>query len=139
MGPLQTQTHGQRSGRTDTAFPVSAPPSSQVQVPGLSLAHPRANHGGPGKRTNGGSPSPARLDPASPAGIMTDKAVAEADLMTLPPVREGRFSTAGSPDSCWCRARRRTRSLVALGPDGSPSLEGGQRSPGRSAATQQVG
>ena len=50
--------------------------------------------------------------------------------MTLPPVREGRFSTAGSPDSCWCRARRRTRSLVALGPDGSPSLEGGQRSPG---------
>lgn len=30
---------------------------------------------------------------------------------------------------------------MALGPDGSPSLEGGQRSPGRgwSAATEQVG
>ena len=138
-GPLQTQTHGQRSRRTDTALPVSAPPSSQVKVPGLSLAHPRANHCGLGKRTNGGSPSPARLNPVSPAGIMTDKAVAEADLMTLPPVREGRFSTAVSPDSCWCRARRRTKSLVALGPDGSPSLEGGQRSPGRSAATEQVG
>lgn len=91
--------------------------------------------------TNGDSPSPAMWNPGSPAGIMTDKAVADADLMTLPPVREGLFSTAGSPDSCWCRARRRTRSLVALGPDESPSFEGGQRSPGRgrSAATEQVG
>lgn len=85
-----------------------------------------------------GSPSPARWGPALPAGIMTDKAVAEADLMTLPPVREGLFSTAASPDICWCRARRRTKSLVALGPDASPSFEGGQRSPGRgwSAATE---
>lgn len=81
-------------------------------------------------------PLPWCVGPASPAGIMTDKAVADADLITLPPVRDGRFSTARSPDSCWCLALRKTRSLVALGPDGSPSLEGGQRSPGceRSAA-----
>ena len=50
-GPLQTQTHGQRSKPTDTALPVSAPPSSQVKVPELSLAHPRASHCGPGKCT----------------------------------------------------------------------------------------
>lgn len=58
-------------------------------------------------------------------GIMTDNAVAEADLMTLPPVRELRFSAvAVSPESCWCRARRSTKSLVALGADGSSSLGG---------------
>lgn len=86
--------------------------------------------------TISGSPFPGVWCPTSPAGIMTDKAVAEADLITLPPVRDGRFSTARSPDSCWCLALRKTRSLVALGPDGSPSLEGGPRSPGceRSAA-----
>lgn len=106
-------------GARDPSLPVSAPDS----------------------RRDGDSPSPAMWNPASPAGIMTDKAVAEADLMTLPPVLEGLFSTAGSPDSCWCRARRKTRSLVALGPDESPSFEGGQRSPGRgrSAATEKVG
>lgn len=61
-------------------------------------------------------------------GIMTDSAVAEADLMTLPPVRELRFSAVESPESCWCRARRSTKSLVALGADGSSSF-GGCRSP----------
>lgn len=45
--------------------------------------------------------------------------------MTLPPVRELRFSAvAVSPESCWCRARRSTKSLVALGADGSSSLGG---------------
>ena len=48
---------------------------------------------------------------------MTDSAVADADLMTLLPARELRFSP--SPDICWCLARRNTRSLVALGPKGS--------------------
>lgn len=35
----------------------------------------------------------------SPAGMMTDKAVAEADLMTLVPDREFLFSP--SAESCW--------------------------------------
>lgn len=48
---------------------------------------------------------------------MTDRAVAEADLMTLLPGLELRFSP--SPDKCWWRALRMTRSLVALGPRGS--------------------
>lgn len=48
---------------------------------------------------------------------MTDNAVADADLMTLLPGLEFRFSP--SPDRCWWRARRRTRSLVARGPRGS--------------------
>lgn len=61
---------------------------------------------------------------AVPVGIMTDSAVAEADLMTLPPVRELRFSAVESPESCWCRARRSTKSLVALGADGSSSFGG---------------
>lgn len=41
-----------RGGQTQL-YPCSAPPSSQVKVPGLSLAHPRANHWRTGKRTNG--------------------------------------------------------------------------------------
>lgn len=53
----------------------------------------------------------------SPDGMMTDKAVAEADLITLFPGLELRFSP--SPDKCWWRALRRTRSLVARGPRGS--------------------
>lgn len=53
----------------------------------------------------------------SPDGIMTDRAVAEADLMTLLPGLELRFSP--SPDKCWWRALRRTKSLVARGPRGS--------------------
>lgn len=49
-GPLQTQSHGQRLGPTqDASLPVSAPPSSQVKVPGFSLVHPGANHCGQGK------------------------------------------------------------------------------------------
>lgn len=52
-----------------------------------------------------------------PAGIMTDKAVAEADLMTLVPALE-RFSP--SAESCWWRTLRSTRSVVApRGPCGS--------------------
>lgn len=61
---------------------------------------------------------------AVPVGIMTDSAVAEADLMTLPPARGLRFSAVESPVSCWCRARRSTKSLVALGADGSSSFGG---------------
>lgn len=107
-GPLQTQNLGQRSRPAITALPVSAPPTSLVTVPELSLVHPGANHCGQEKRSvfiglswhKWGQTLPSRWGPASPAGIMTDKAVAEADLMTLPPVREGRFSAAGSPDSC---------------------------------------
>lgn len=53
-----------------------------------------------------------------PDGIMTDSAVAEADLMTLLPGRVVRFSL--SPVSCWWRARLRTRSLVALWLGDSP-------------------
>lgn len=53
----------------------------------------------------------------SPEGMITDRAVAEADLMTLLPGLEFRFSP--SPDKCWWRALRRTRSLVARGPRGS--------------------
>lgn len=49
--------------------------------------------------------------------MMTDRAVAEADLMTLLPGLELRFSP--SPDKCWWRALRRTRSLVARAPRGS--------------------
>lgn len=49
--------------------------------------------------------------------MMTDNAVAEADLITLPPALELRLSP--SPDRCEWRALRRTRSLVALGPRGS--------------------
>ncbi|TNN83605.1 hypothetical protein EYF80_006123 [Liparis tanakae] len=41
---------------------------------------------------------------------MTDRAVAEADLMTLFPALEARFSL--SPVNCWCRALRRTRPLL---------------------------
>lgn len=52
-----------------------------------------------------------------PDGMMTDRAVAEADLITLPPALELRLSP--SPDRCGWRALRRTRSLVALGPRGS--------------------
>lgn len=50
---------------------------------------------------------------------MTDSAVADADLMTLLPGREVRFSP--SPESCWCRARRRTRSFVARWLRASPT------------------
>lgn len=53
----------------------------------------------------------------SPDGMITDRAVAEADLMTLLPCLELRFSP--SPDKWWWRALRRTRSLVARGPRGS--------------------
>lgn len=60
---------------------------------------------------------------AVPVGIMTDNAVAEADLMTLPPERGLRFSAVESPESCR-RARRSTKSLVALGADGSSSFGG---------------
>lgn len=57
---------------------------------------------------------PVRL----PAGMMTDKAVAEADLITLVPGREFRFSP--SAESCWWRTLRSTRSVVApRGPCGS--------------------
>lgn len=49
--------------------------------------------------------------------MITDRAVAEADLMTLLPGLELRFSA--SPDKCWWRALRRTRSLVARAPSGS--------------------
>lgn len=49
--------------------------------------------------------------------MMTDRAVAEADLMTLLLGLELRFSP--SPDKCWWRALRRTRSLVARAPRGS--------------------
>lgn len=149
MGPLQTHNRGQKleprrhtspcicssllpslSGRAASHWSSLEPITVDREYAAFSLVCPASN--------GGGSPSPARWGPALPAGIMTDKAVAEADLMTLPPVREGLFSTAASPDICWCRARRRTRSLVALGPDASPSFEGGQRSPGRgrSAATE---
>lgn len=48
---------------------------------------------------------------ASPAGMMTDRAVAEADLITLVPGRELRLSL--SDESCWCRTFRNTRSVVA--------------------------
>ena len=50
--------------------------------------------------------------------MMTDRAVAEADLITLLPGREFLFSPV-SPDICWCLALRRTRSFVARGPRGS--------------------
>lgn len=147
-GPLQTQSHGQRLGPIGHRSPCICSSFLTSKSPRVLIGpsqsqslwtHTVSSLAYPG--TNGDSPAPAMWDPGSPAGIMTDKAVAEADLMTLPPVREGLFSTAGSPDSCWCRARRRTRSLVALGPEESPSFEGGQRSPGRarSAATEQVG
>lgn len=131
-----------RTKKTHISLYLLLPPPKCKWQSSLSLVQPGANHGGQGicsifiglscLKWRGGR------GPALPAGIMTDKAVAEADLMTLPPVREGLFSTAASPDICWCRARRRTRSLVALGPDASPSFEGGQRSPGRgrSAATE---
>lgn len=132
---------GQSQQTQVSLCPLLPPPKSKSQSSHWPIPEPVTvdKENAPG--TNRGSPSPARRGPVSPAGIMTDKAVAEADLMTLPPVREGRFSTTGSPDSCWCRARRRTRSLVALRPDGSPSFEDGQRSPGRgrSAATEQMG
>lgn len=49
---------------------------------------------------------------------MTDKAVAEADLITLVPGLELRFSP--SAESCWWRTLRSTRSVVApRGPCGS--------------------
>ena len=53
--------------------------------------------------------------------MMTDKAVAEADLITLVPGLELRFSP--SAESCWWRTLRSTRSVVApRGPcvSGSP-------------------
>lgn len=59
---------------------------------------------------------------------MTDKAVAEADLMTLPPVREGRslprdlLIAAGA-------ASAQNQVIVALGPGWVPILRVGQRSP----------
>lgn len=53
-----------------------------------------------------------------PAGMMTDKAVAEADLITLVPGREVLFSP--SAESCWWRTLRSTRSVaVPRGPCGS--------------------
>lgn len=125
-------------GKPHSAIPVSI--CSPLYARHYSIL--KANSHRQGKctcpATAAGCPFPGVWHPASPAGIMTDKAVAEADLITLPPVRDGRFSTARSPDSCWCLALRKTRSLVALGPDGSPSLEGGQGSPGceRSAAKE---
>lgn len=52
--------------------------------------------------------------------MMTDKAVAEADLITLVPVRGLRISP--SAESCWWRTLRSTRSVVApLGAGGSGS------------------
>lgn len=144
VGPLQTQNNGQRSGQTSQHHPSVCPSClpSQSPIADSSLLHPDSKGPETGQVhlsiTTAGNPFPGGWGPASPAGIMTDKAVAEADLITLPPVREGRFSTARSPDSCWCLALRKTRSLVALGPDGSPSLEDGHRSPGceRSAARE---
>lgn len=144
VGPLQTQNNGQRSGQTTQHHPSVCPSClpSQSPIADSSLLHPDSKGPETGQVhlsiTTAGNPFPGGWGPASPAGIMTDKAVAEADLITLPPVREGRFSTARSPDSCWCLALRKTRSLVALGPDGSPSLEDGHRSPGceRSAARE---
>lgn len=64
-----------------------------------------------------------------PAGMMTDRAVAEADLMTLVPGRELRFSP--SAESCWWRTLLSTRSVVA--PRG-PCVSGSPRTaplPGR--------
>ena len=59
--------------------------------------------------------------PPSPAGMMTDRAVAEADLITLVPGSEFRFSP--SAESWWWRTLRSTRSVAApRGPcaSGSP-------------------
>lgn len=57
----------------------------------------------------------------SPVGIMSDSAVAEADLMTLLSGRAVCFSV--SPDSSLWRARRTARSLMALGVElSAPSL-----------------
>lgn len=57
----------------------------------------------------------------SPVGIMSDSAVAEADLMTLLSGRDVCFSA--SPDSSLWRARRTARSLMALGVElSAPSL-----------------
>lgn len=55
-----------------------------------------------------------------PAGMMTDRAVAEADLITLVPGLELRFSPS---ESCWWRTLRSTRSVVA------PRVPGGSGSP----------
>lgn len=49
--------------------------------------------------------------------MITDRAVADADLITLLPALEFRFSP--SPDKCWWRALRRTKSLAARAPRGS--------------------
>lgn len=58
----------------------------------------------------------------SPEGIRRERAVADADLITLLTGREVRFSP-DSPESNRCRARRTAKSLVALGVVNSgPSL-----------------
>lgn len=51
----------------------------------------------------------------STVGIITDKAVADADLMTLLLGRATRLSMSPLCCCCCCRARLRTRSLVARG------------------------
>lgn len=58
----------------------------------------------------------------SPAGMMTDRAVAEADFMTLVPERVAvRFSLSVG---IWCRALRKTRSLPTRGPNVSGMCRG---------------
>ncbi len=59
----------------------------------------------------------------SPAGMMTDRAVVEADFMTLAPAQVVlRFSL--SVGIWWCRALRKTRSLPTRGPNESDMCRG---------------
>lgn len=55
-----------------------------------------------------------RLRHFLPEGIRRDKAVADADLITLLTGLEVRFSP-DSPESNLCRARRTAKSLMAFG------------------------
>lgn len=63
------------------------------------------------------------MSEASPAGMMTDRAVAEADFMTLVPERVA-LSFSLSVWIWWCRALRKTRSLPTRGPNESGMSRG---------------